>query len=244
MDCHNGVVRFRVLACDFDGTIATDGVVEPATLTALERVRRSGRRLLLVTGRTRTQLEAVFGRWELFHRVVLENGAVLVDPAAGTHRLLCSPVPSTLEPELRRRGVEPLAVGQAIYAASVRHQQIIRDAIGTLGLSLDVVVNRGGLVILPAGVSKSSGIAAALLDIGESAAACVAVGDAENDLPMLALVGCGVAVANALDQVKAIADLVTLRPAGEGVAELAARLVADDLAAELATSGGGGATRH
>jgi hypothetical protein len=223
-------VRFRVLACDFDGTIATEGVVAPATLTALERVRRSGRRLLLVTGRTGPQLEMVFGSWDLFDRVVLENGAVLLDPSAGTERLLCAPVSSRLEPELRRRGVEPLAVG--------------REAIRDLGLSLDIVVNRGGVVILPEGVSKFSGATAALFDIGETAAACVAVGDAENDVPLLALAGCGVAVANALDEVKAVADLVTLRPSGEGVADLADGLVADDLAAELAAAGGMGAARH
>ena len=238
------MVRFRVLACDFDGTIATEGVVAPATLTALERVRRSGRRLLLVTGRTRPQLEMVFARWDVFDRLVLENGAVLVDPSAGTERLLCAPLSSRLEPELRRRGVEPLALGRAIYAASVRHLEVIREAIGSLGLSLDVVVNRGGVVILPAGVSKSSGLAAALFDIDETAAACVAVGDAENDVPMLALAGCGVAVANALDEVKAVADLVTIRSTGEGVAQLAGSLVADDLAAELAATGGMGAARH
>jgi hydroxymethylpyrimidine pyrophosphatase-like HAD family hydrolase len=237
-------VRFRVLACDFDGTIATEGVVAPATLTALERVRRSGRRLLLVTGRTGPQLEMVFGSWDLFDRVVLENGAVLLDPSAGTERLLCAPVSSRLEPELRRRGVEPLAVGRAIYAGSVRHLEVIREAIQDLGLSLDIVVNRGGVVILPEGVSKFSGATAALFDIGETAAACVAVGDAENDVPLLALAGCGVAVANALDEVKAVADLVTLRPSGEGVADLADGLVADDLAAELAAAGGMGAARH
>ena len=238
------MVRFRVLACDFDGTIATEGVVAPATLAALERVRRSGRRLLLVTGRTRSQLEMVFTRWDVFDRLVLENGAVLVDPSAGTERLLCAPLSSRLEPELRRRGVAPLALGRAIYAASVRHLEVIREAIGSLGLSLDVVVNRGGVVILPAGVSKSSGVAAALFDIDETAAACVAVGDAENDVPMLALAGCGVAVANALDEVKAVADLVTVRSTGEGVAQLAGSLVADDLAAELAATGGMGAARH
>ncbi len=237
-------MRFRVLACDFDGTIATEGVVAPATLTALERVRRSGRRLLLVTGRTGPQLEMVFGSWDLFDRVVLENGAVLLDPSAGTERLLCAPVSSRLEPELRRRGVEPLAVGRAIYAGSVRHLEVIREAIQDLGLSLDIVVNRGGVVILPEGVSKFSGATAALFDIGETAAACVAVGDAENDVPLLALAGCGVAVANALDEVKAVADLVTLRPSGEGVADLADGLVADDLAAELAAAGGMGAARH
>jgi hypothetical protein len=70
------------------------------------------------------------------------------------------------------------------------------------------------------------------------------VGDAENDVPMLAFAGCGVAVANALAEVKAAADLVTRRPAGEGVAELAGSLVADDLAAELAAAGGMGVARH
>src|ERR1019366_3055935 len=107
-----------------------------------------------------------------------------------------------------------------------------------------IVVNRGGVVILPEGVSKFSGATAALFDIGETAAACVAVGDAENDVPLLALAGCGVAVADALDEVKAVADLVTLRPSGEGVADLADGLVADDLAAELAAAGGMGAARH
>jgi hydroxymethylpyrimidine pyrophosphatase-like HAD family hydrolase len=70
------------------------------------------------------------------------------------------------------------------------------------------------------------------------------VGDAENDLPMLAFAGCGVAVANGLDEVKAVADLVTRRPAGEGVAELVNSLLADDLAAELAIAGGMGAALH
>jgi len=237
-------VRFRVLACDFDGTIATAGVVTASTLTSLERVRQSGRRLLLVTGRTRPQLEAVFGGWTLFDRVVLENGAVLIDPSSGTERLLCAPVSSRLEPELRRRGVDPVVVGRAICAASIRHLDAVRDAIRDLGLPLETVVNRGGVVILPRGVSKASGAAAALLDVGEPAEACVAVGDAENDLPMLALAGCGVAVADALDTVRAQADLVMLGPSGEGVSELARRLVADDLAGELAAAGGLGSARR
>jgi hydroxymethylpyrimidine pyrophosphatase-like HAD family hydrolase len=237
-------VRFRVLACDFDGTIATEGVVSPDTLMALERVRRSGRRLLMVTGRTGLQLEMVFGRWDVFDRVVLENGAVMLDPSSGGERLLCAPVSRRLEPELHRRGVEPLAVGRAIYAASVRHLQVIRQTIQELDLPLDVVVNRGGVVILPEGVSKSSGTAAALLDVGEPAAACVAVGDAENDVPMLALAGCGVAVANALDQVKAVADLVTRGTSGDGVVELIGGLLADDLAGALAGAGGTGAARR
>ena len=154
------LVRFRALACDFDGTIATDGAVAPATLTALERVRGSGRRLLLVTGRTGPQLEAVFGRWDVFDRIVLENGALLVDPSTGAERLLCAPVSDHLVHELRRRGVEPMAVGRAICAAGVAPPG--DDPGCDPGLSAfrsTTVVNRGGVVVLPVGVSKASGTA-------------------------------------------------------------------------------------
>src|SRR3954447_7280153 len=44
-------MRYLALATDYDGTLATAGRVTAPTLAALERLRQSGRRLLLVTGR-------------------------------------------------------------------------------------------------------------------------------------------------------------------------------------------------
>jgi hydroxymethylpyrimidine pyrophosphatase-like HAD family hydrolase len=44
-------MKYLVLATDYDGTIAHDGVVEPDTVTALERLRASSRPLILVIGR-------------------------------------------------------------------------------------------------------------------------------------------------------------------------------------------------
>ena len=44
-------MHYLALASDYDGTLATDGRVDNATIAALERLRDSGRRLLLVTGR-------------------------------------------------------------------------------------------------------------------------------------------------------------------------------------------------
>jgi hypothetical protein len=40
-----------VLALDYDNTIATDGSVADSTARALRRIRESGRKLVLVTGR-------------------------------------------------------------------------------------------------------------------------------------------------------------------------------------------------
>lgn len=44
-------MRYCAVSCDYDGTLASAGRVRKETVAALERVRASGRRLLLVTGR-------------------------------------------------------------------------------------------------------------------------------------------------------------------------------------------------
>jgi hypothetical protein len=85
-------------------------------------------------------------------------------------------------------------------------------------------------MVLPTGVNKASGLAAALNELKLSPHNVVAVGDAENDLPMLLFAGCGVAVANALESVKRKSDLVMEKDHGEGVEELVAGLLRDDLA--------------
>src|SRR5262249_22650782 len=72
-----GRMRYHVLATDYDGTIAQDGRVDDATVRALDDVRRSGRTLLLITGRRFEELVTVFPHVDLFEYVVAENGAVL-----------------------------------------------------------------------------------------------------------------------------------------------------------------------
>ena len=78
-------------------------------------------------------------------------------------------------------------------------------------------------------MSKASGLAAALDDLGLSPHNVVGVGDAENDHAFLSVCECAVAVANALPTIKERADVVTKGDAGAGVEELAAELVATDL---------------
>jgi hypothetical protein len=89
--------------------------------------------------------------------------------------------------------------------------------------------NRTALMVLPAGVHKGTGLAAGLARLGVHPAHAVAIGDAENDQPMLALCGYGAAVANAVPALKARAQVVTRGEGGQGVAELIERLIAFDL---------------
>jgi HAD superfamily hydrolase (TIGR01484 family) len=102
-----GSMRHRVLACDYDGTLATEGVISPAVVASLERISQSGIRLILVTGRTREELEGVFDPGHLFAALVIENGAVVIDSSGGEETLLAPRLPRALVEELRCAGVSP-----------------------------------------------------------------------------------------------------------------------------------------
>ena len=223
-------MRYLALATDYDGTLAKDGIVSESTLRALQLLLDTGRKLILVTGRQLDDLRTVFPRLKLFHRVVAENGALLYDPANNQERLLCEKPPQSLLDELKRRQV-PFSVGRAIVATEVPHDAATLEAIKSLGLELQVIFNKGSVMVLPSGVNKSTGLDAALGQLGLSRHNIVGVGDAENDHAFLACCECAVAVENALPALKQRADLVTRADRGDGVRELIEGMIADDLAA-------------
>jgi hydroxymethylpyrimidine pyrophosphatase-like HAD family hydrolase len=229
-------MRHRVLACDFDGTLATEGVCSDLTVQALERVAASGIRLVLVTGRTREELADVFDSGSLFEAIVVENGAVVIDVATGAEQLLAPRIPTRLVAEFERTGVNPLVIGRVLCSTAWNQQPKLAAAIAKVGVDRQVVRNRDSAMVLPAGISKRTGLEAALRALGESASATVAVGDGENDIALFAVAGVSVAVANAVDTLKARADVVLTEPNGRGIQSLAAAIVAGDLGVLTALS--------
>src|SRR5437763_16608682 len=104
-------MQYLALACDYDGTLAKDGVVSPQTIAALERVGASGRKLILITGRLLEDLQMAFPRLDLFTYVVAENGALLYNPADLTEKLLGKAPPRQFIQALQERAVPPLVSG-------------------------------------------------------------------------------------------------------------------------------------
>ena len=63
--------------------------------------------------------------------------------------------------KLKKRGVKPLSVGRSIVATWEPHQATELDVIKKLGLELEIIYNKGAVMILPSGVNKATGLAAA-----------------------------------------------------------------------------------
>lgn len=222
-------MRFYALATDFDGTLAHNGRVQNATLEALEQLAGSGRKLILVTGRELPDLLAAFPRADLFDLVVAENGALLYRPSTKQETLLSEEPPSILVEKLRTLQVEPLSVGRGIIGTHEPHQHAALEAIRACGLEWQVIFNKGAVMLLPAGVNKALGLSVALEQLQLSPHNVAGIGDAENDHAFLDICEFAAAVGNALAAIKQEADLVTRGNHGEGVAEFAQAMVADDL---------------
>ncbi len=209
---------YHVIACDYDGTLATDGRIAPETFAALGRVRNAGRRVVLITGRRLDDLLQVCPELDFFDWVVAENGAVLYEPRAKRVDDLAAPPPAAFLAALERAGV-PFSAGRVIVATEVPHETAVLRAIHDFGLELQIIFNRESVMVLPAAVSKQSGLEEVLRRLGVPAHNAIGVGDAENDHAFLRLAGFAVAVGNAIPSLIAEADLVTRAANGAGVRE-------------------------
>ena len=222
-------MRYTALALDYDGTIAHDSTVPAHVLEGLLRLKATGRKLVLVTGRELEELLGVFPGIAAFDRVVAENGALLYRPGTRERVALGERPPRKLVERLQAAGI-PLAVGHTIVATVRPHEGVVLDAIASLGLEQQVIFNKGAVMVLPPGCNKATGLARALAELGLSARNVVAAGDGENDHALLDMSEYSVATANAVETLKQSADRVTNAPRGDGVLEVVAGLIESDLA--------------
>jgi HAD superfamily hydrolase (TIGR01484 family) len=198
--------------------------VDTSTIEALSRAREAGLKLILVTGRELADLFNTFDHAALFDRIVAENGAIVYQPAAKTVRSLAPAPPLALVERLTNERV-PLSVGHSIVATVEPYKHALLGAIHDLGIEWHVIFNKGSVMALPAEVTKATGLAAALEEVGVAADKTVGVGDAENDQVFMRMCGLAVAVANALPSIKETAGFVTAGARGAGVEELVERLL-------------------
>jgi hypothetical protein len=213
-----------VLAFDYDGTLATEGSVTPSTLNALQALVASGRILILVTGRQFAELNSLFPQLGLFTWVVAENGAVIYETATGDFDVIGEPPPSEFFRVLGEQGIHPV-MGRVIVATNSSCAETLLALIQSMDLAHQVILNKDSAMVLPKDVNKGSGLLRVLKRLGLSNEEMIGVGDGENDADLFRASGFRVAVANAVPELKALADWVTPGAAGSGVEQLSELLV-------------------
>jgi hydroxymethylpyrimidine pyrophosphatase-like HAD family hydrolase len=213
-------MKLAAIALDFDGTIATNDVLDPDVRAAITEIRARGIVVLIATGRILQDLHRVVGDLQFVDAIVAENGAVMEFPESGYSTSFGQPPPPRFLDALREAGVH-FAVGRVVVEADAGDAARILAIIRRLELPLVLLFNRGRLMVLPEAISKATGVRHALTISRLSPHNTIAIGDAENDHQLLLVCEVGVAVAWGSEALKAAADYVL---PGDGPAAVAGYL--------------------
>lgn len=217
-------MKFRVLALDYDGTIASEGVLSTDVKQAIAEARARDIVVLIVTGRVLSELRSVAGELDFVDAVVAENGAVVAFPNGQT-RLVGHHPPQEFLDGLRRRGVV-FKSGQCVVESDASAASAILATIRELQLPLAILFNRGRLMVLPQAISKGTGLRHALHALRLSRHNAIAIGDAENDHDLLAQCELAVAVGWGSKVLQAEADDVVNGDGPSAVAAYIRRMTA------------------
>ncbi|WP_405849248.1 HAD family hydrolase [Streptomyces niveus] len=150
------------------------------------------------------------------------DGDVLIGPG---YQVQDGPLPSLRLDDRAEMWTQPI---NKVY---IQHPELSDDALAkvareTVGGMVAVVMAGPGVVeILPLGLSKATGLSLAARRLGVTAADTIAFGDMPNDIPMFGWARHGVAMANAHEALKAVADEVTASNDDDGIAVVLEKLL-------------------
>ncbi|MEU9096652.1 HAD family hydrolase [Streptomyces sp. NPDC048361] len=150
------------------------------------------------------------------------DGDVLVGPG---YRVQEGPLPVNRFEDLAELWSAPL---NKVY---IQHPDYDDDALAAItrqvvGSLVGVVMAGAGVVeLLPLGLSKATGLSLAARRLGCKAADTIAFGDMPNDIPMFGWAEHGVAMANAHDELKAVAHEITASNDDDGIAVVLEQLL-------------------
>jgi hydroxymethylpyrimidine pyrophosphatase-like HAD family hydrolase len=218
-------MKLRVLALDYDGTIATNGSLHEEVRAAIAEVRSRGIVVLLATGRMLSDLRVLLGDLEIFDAVVAENGAVLALPKVGRTFAFAAAPQETLLELLRMRGMHPRQ-GSCVVELPATDARVALDSVRVLQLPVSLQFNRDRLMLLPQAISKATGLREALRMLRLSEHNAIAVGDAENDHELLAACELGYAVAWGSPALQAAADGLVIGEGPQAIAGWIRRITA------------------
>lgn len=238
------MTRFKLIALDMDGTLLTDDKkITEETSIWLNRAIDEGIKVLFATGRGIQTASQFWDELNLQSPMVLLNGAEVWRQRGELHKRVFLP-----EDEVRRlyklavqehhadwfwgysreslTGLDDwteemfdrrwMKIG-ICSKDPIKLEQIRREIArwGTIEITKSAPIN---LELSVKGITKESGMREVCEMLGLSMTDVIAMGDSDNDIKLLKAAGMGIAMGNAGDHVKAIADAVTATNNENGVA--------------------------
>jgi phosphoglycolate phosphatase len=218
----------KAVALDVDGTI-TDKRRRLCTssITAIHKVEGMGIPVIIVTGNIMCSTNMISILLGTSGGFVAENGGV-IESCRGKKILgnieKCQKAYEILKSKL---DVKKVDYSDQRFSEIALTRDIPSDIVKESLKNVDVEVydSKFAIHITDPAVNKGSSLKIVADDMGIKTSEILAIGDGENDIDFLKVAGAKVAVANADEKLKSIADYVTEKSYGNGVEEAIERFI-------------------
>ncbi len=218
----------KAIALDVDGTITDETRrVCVNAVTAIYQAEGIGIPVIFVTGNIMCVSKTIAILFGTTGGLVAENGGVI--ESNGISKVLgnISECQKAYEFLKSKYDVEKVIFSdQRVSEVAIRRtitEELVKEAVK----DFNVVVydTKFAIHLTDPSVDKGSSLKMIASDLGIKAEEILAIGDSENDIEFLKVAGVKVAVNNADEGLKAIADYITEEPYGDGVAEAIERFI-------------------
>ncbi len=220
--------KLKAVALDVDGTITDETRrVCVNAVNAIYRAENGGIPIIFVTGNVLCVAKALSIFLGTTGGLVAENGGVI--ESQGRNKILgnvkeCEDAYEFLKSkfDVTRRVLSDDRVSEVAIERTLP-VELVRESVK----DFNVVVydSKFAIHLTDPLVDKGSSLEMVCSDLGLKTDEILAIGDGENDIEFLRVAGVKVAVNNADENLKDIADYITVKPYGDGVAEAMERFI-------------------
>lgn len=239
------VGTYKLIALDMDGTLLDEEKkISPENQSAIRQATEAGKIVIMSTGRGAISAMPYIQELGLSTPMVMVNGGEVWESPDKLLRRTLLPVETvsrlhalavehdcwwwaySVEEGVFNREREGLDIPNSEWLkfgfftenAEKLHQiREIAESWGTLEITNSHPSN---IELNPLGISKASGVEAVCQLLGIQMSEVIAMGDSQNDITMIREAGLGVAMGNAQDEVKQIADITTVTNEESAVAKI------------------------
>ena len=219
----------KAIITDLDRTI-TDNAPKPEfdpgdfDIELLKQLKALKIDLFLATGRTIHYVRKLCKKFNIWICVVAENGAVLYFPKSRKTITINTFYMTKSKKIIRNLKLPNTTIGKVITSNSIEHLPILKEKLGKLADNVKFVRNVNEIMVLPSGVDKGLGLRIAMQHLNIDMEKAIIVGDGENDVDMFLNPGFKIALSNANEKLKRLANQVTETPSTKGMREVIKKL--------------------
>ncbi|NGP44974.1 HAD family phosphatase [Bacillaceae bacterium SIJ1] len=241
--------NYRLVALDLDGTLLTDDKeITTETKRQIQHVHEQGVHVIFATGRGFQTAEKYWKELGLTGPMVLVNGGEIWEGAGNLHERhfiaqkdLQKLYELAVDADVWFWGYSVESVtGRDEWTADMLERGWMKFGISSKDLTVhkeiwdevsqwpSVEITQStpfNMEVTKKGVTKAAGVQRVCELLGIEMSEVMAVGDSPNDLSLMKQAGLSVAMDNAVDEIKAVAHVVTATNEEDGVAQAIAKYV-------------------